>query len=256
MASAVRSTIIIAGVGNGTGIGGATARLFAKSGFNIALIARSADRLHAFTAELKKSGAEVAAFPVTSYSQSEISRVFKDTKTTFPSSPVRVTLWNAASGIWKPFLEITERDLQNTVDTAIVGAFAFAKESVLVFKEQELDERGSRGTLIFTGATASTRGNVTTSAFSSGKFATRALSQSLAKEFGKENIHVAHVVIDGAVITDLSTPKRLASNPDYVENEDIRLNPGAIAETYLHVSQQHRSAWSWELDLRPSHEKW
>jgi len=256
MASAVRSTIIIAGVGNGTGIGGATARLFAKSGFNIALIARSADRLELFTAELKKSGAEAAAFPVTSYSHSETTRVFQSIKSTFPSSPVRVTLWNAATGVWKPFLQVTELDLQNTVDTAVIGAFSFARESLLIFKEQELDERGSRGTLIFTGATASTRGNVTTSAFSSGKFATRALSQSLAKEFGKENIHVAHVIIDGAVITDASTARRLAANSEYVENEDIRLNPDAIAETYLHVSQQHRSAWSWELDLRPSHEKW
>lgn len=117
-----------------------------------------------------------------------------------------------------------------------------------------LDSQGSRGTLIFTAATAATRGNVTTSAFAAGKFATRGLSQSLAKEFGKQNIHVrindlsldvllssldplnppfgqvAHVIIDGAVLTDTSTPKRLEANPNYVKDEDIRLDPTAIAE--------------------------
>ena len=116
-----------------------------------------------------------------------------------------------------------------------------------------LDAQGSRGTLIFTSATAGTRGNTTTAAFAAGKFASRGLSQSLAKEFGKDNIHVrahpivlvlqsvltgviaqvAHVIIDGLVLVDNSTERRLAANPDYLKDEDIRLDPKAIADVCI-----------------------
>lgn len=94
----------------------------------------------------------------------------------------------------KPFLEITAEEVQDSLDTNIVAAFAFAKEAILAFKELEIDEeegKGKRGTLLFTGATASLRGNTTTSAFAAAKFGVRALAQSLAKEFGPQNIHVS-----------------------------------------------------------------
>jgi NAD(P)-dependent dehydrogenase (short-subunit alcohol dehydrogenase family) len=100
---------------------------------------------------------------------------------------------NKAYGVWKPFLDITPEEVRESVDTNIVAAFAFARESILAFKDQELNEQGKRGTLLFTGATASIRGNTITSAFSSGKHGIRALSQSLNKEFGKQNIHVRSV---------------------------------------------------------------
>jgi len=93
-------------------------------------------------------------------------------------------------------LDITPAQVQESADTNIVASFAFAREAILAFKEQPVDD-GKRGTLLFTGATASLRGNTTTSAFAVGKFGVRALAQSLNKEFGKENIHVAHVIIDG-----------------------------------------------------------
>ncbi|KAF9002184.1 hypothetical protein BDQ17DRAFT_1542485 [Cyathus striatus] len=114
------------------------------------------------------------------------------------------------------------------------------------------DENGKRGTLLFTGATASLRGNAVTSAFASGKFGTRALSQSLAKEFGKQNIHVAHAIIDGSILTDQSKN----CGPEWEKNEDVRLNADSIASSYLYLVNQDRSAWTWELDLRPAHEKW
>jgi len=125
----------------------------------------------------------------------------------------------------------------------------------VAFKDLELNEVGKRGTLIFTGATASIRGNVVTSAFAAGKHGLRALSQSLAKEFGKQNIHVAHAIIDGGILTDMArqrmTPEQ-AANPD----PDARLTPEAIANAYLFLTRQDRSAFTWELDLRPAHEKW
>lgn len=93
--------------------------------------------------------------------------------------------------MWKGFLDVTPEDLQLTVNTTVIGGFAFARQAILAFKENDVDDKGKRGTLLITGATASLRGNVTTSAFAAGKFALRALSQSLAKEFGKQNIHVS-----------------------------------------------------------------
>lgn len=107
-----------------------------------------------------------------------------------------VALFNATSDVRGAFLDITSAQLKESVDTNIVASFAFAREAILAFKAQPTHD-GKSGTLLFTGATASPRRNMTTSAFAIGKFGIRALAQSLAKEFGKENIHVAHVIIDG-----------------------------------------------------------
>jgi len=112
-----------------------------------------------------------------------------------PEYAIRAAVFNVGYGVWKPFLEITPQEVQDSLQTNVAAAFSFSRGAILAFKEnKELEEpAGTRGTLIFTGATAATRGNVVTSAFAAGKFGVRALSQSLAKEFGKENIHVAHV---------------------------------------------------------------
>ncbi|KAF9514265.1 hypothetical protein BS47DRAFT_1343193 [Hydnum rufescens UP504] len=220
---------VIAGVGTGGGTGAAIARRFANAGYKVALLSRNAQAVQALSDSIKATGA--LAYPRSGQSDS-----------------IRVTIWNVGEGIFSPFLDVTEEELQKTVDTSVFGPFGFARESITTFKEQELDDQGSRGTLIFTGATASLRGNVTTSAFASGKFALRALSQSLAKEFGKQNIHVSHAVIDGVIATDRKYAKD--DNPDEV------LHPEAIAEAYEFLTRQHRSAWTWELDLRPAHGKW
>jgi NAD(P)-dependent dehydrogenase (short-subunit alcohol dehydrogenase family) len=103
---------------------------------------------------------------------------------------VRAALWNAGDAAWGSFLDITEEQLAGSLQTHVTAAFAFSRQAVLAFQKNEIDGLGRRGTLLFTGATASLRGNTHTSAFAAGKFALRALSQSLAKEFGKQNIHV------------------------------------------------------------------
>lgn len=139
---------------------------------------------------------QAAAFPVSAYTYSAITQLFDDIKKHDWGKPnekaeIRAALWNAGSGIFKTFLEVTEEDINDSVQNNIVAAFAFSRQAVLTFKDNEIDEKGRRGTLIFTGATASIRGNVYTSAFAAGKHGLRALSQSLAKEFGKQNIHVS-----------------------------------------------------------------
>ena len=133
-----------------------------------------------------------------SYSYQALTDVFGPIRAhAWPSggpTELRVAVYNGGSGVRKGFLDVTERDIQTVVDTNINGAFAFSRQAIEEFKKNAIDEKGKRGTLIFTGATASLRGNVTTSIFAAGKFALRALSQSLNKEFGKENIHVSRVV--------------------------------------------------------------
>ncbi|KAI0919540.1 hypothetical protein AcW1_003231 [Taiwanofungus camphoratus] len=259
---AVRPVIVIAGIGNGSGTGASTARVFAKAGYRVALIARNADHLNKTAAEINKAGGEAAAFPVPAYSYPAITSVFQNIKTyqwaSSEKPEIRVALWNAGAGVWKGFLDVTEQELQTVIDANIVAPFAFSRQVLLAFKENEVDELGKRGTLLFTGATASVRGNVTTSAFASGKFALRALSQSLSKEFGKQNIHVAHAIIDGGILTDLSLSRRsdATASKEWKENGDIRLDPDSIAKSYLYLANQDRSAWTWELDLRPAHEKW
>lgn len=159
------------------------------------MIARNPDHLNKLANEINSSGGEAAAFPVKDYAYKTIIGVF-DTVTEHKwASPekaeVRAALWNASSGAFKSFLNVTEEDLADSLQASVTAAFAFSRQAILTFQKNEIDNLGRRGTLLFTGATASIRGNVLTSAFAAGKFGLRALSQSLAKEFGKENIHVS-----------------------------------------------------------------
>jgi len=245
--------LVVAGVGVGGGTGAATAKLFANSGYRVALIARNAESLKSVSDSLNADGGKTAPFPVEAYTQKNIKSVFSSIKQTWPDAEIRVTVFNAGKGVFKPFLETTEEEIQESVDVNIVGAWAFARESILAFRDLQTDDQGKKGTLIFTGATAAIRGNVLTSAFSAGKHGLRALSQSLAKEFGKQHIHVAHAIIDGGIKTDQSqsyiSAERLA-------NPAGMLSPDSIARAYLYLAKQDQSAFTWELDLRPAEEKW
>ena len=142
---------------------------------------------------------QAAAFPLPDYSYkstlSVFDSIFAHQWATTAKSEFRVAVWNSGAGIFKTFLEVTEEDIQDSLQTNVTAAFAFSRRAILAFKDNQLDENGSKGTLIFTGATAAIRGNVWTSAFAAGKFGVRALSQSLAKEFGKENIHVRLYIV-------------------------------------------------------------
>lgn len=252
--SNLKPLIIVAGVGNGSGTGASTARLFGKNGYSVALIARGADSLRKIADEINSAGGDAAPFPVEAYDAGKVSAVFTQIFERFPSKThtLRVALYNVAHGVFKNFLSITPEEVSATLGGTVAPAFAFSKEVILKFKDNEITN-GSRGTLIFTGATASLRGNVVTSLFSAGKQGLRALSQSLAKEFGTENIHIVHSIIDGPILTD---NQRNRNNQEWANNEDARLDPDAIALAYQYVVGQHRSAWTWELDLRPAHEKW
>ncbi|TRM59466.1 hypothetical protein BD626DRAFT_508402 [Schizophyllum amplum] len=247
-ASVLRPLFVVAGCGNGSGTGATAARTFAKAGYSVALIARGADSLNALAQEIKTSGGSAAPIPVTGYGASDFTKAFAAIDEAFPSSEyvLRAALWNAGHAVFKPFLDTRVEELETTLQTNVVGAFAFSQEVVRKLKENEADPSTGRGTLIFTGATASVRGNLMTSAFASAKHGLRALSQSIAKEFNKDGIHVAHAIIDGGI-----------QNTNYPGRElPTGLKPEAIAQAYLYLASQEKSAWTWELDLRPSEEKW
>ncbi|KIM62884.1 hypothetical protein SCLCIDRAFT_1214680 [Scleroderma citrinum Foug A] len=262
--SSIRPLFIVAGIGSGTGTGASAARLFAQKGYRIALISRGQEPLNKLTKELSQNGGEAAAFPIADYTPNSIRSAFTSIRTHFPSatSPLRVALFNAGHGVWKPFLDITDNDLRNSFDVNVAAAFAFSREVITEFLKlgfEDSSEGGQggsrkRGTLLFTGATASIRGNATTSAFAAGKHGLRALAQSLAKEFGKQNIHIAHSIIDGVILTE-RTKGRL-DDPNLEGNMDTHLDSASIAKSYLGLVQQDSSAWTWEIDLRPAHEKW
>ncbi|KAJ7279343.1 hypothetical protein C8J57DRAFT_1303073 [Mycena rebaudengoi] len=257
----VSSVAVIAGIGNGSGTGAAAARLFAKEGYTVALISRGAESLEILTNAIKNSGGHAEAFPVSAYGSDEITAAFSAIHSRYPSPQytVSVAIFNAGHGVWKPFLDITPEDIRESNKVNIEGSFAFARAAILAFQKNTITEgTGKKGTLVFTGATASLRGNVITSAFASGKFALRALSQSLAKEFGKQNIHVAHAIIDGGIATANNRGEVERKPTDPVENPtpNSKLSPESIAASYLYLAKQDSSAWTWELDLRPAHEKW
>ncbi|KAJ7641764.1 hypothetical protein FB45DRAFT_900971 [Roridomyces roridus] len=253
------SVAVVAGIGNGSGTGGAVARLFAKEGYTVALVSRGPEALDVLAKSIKDDGGVATPFPIASYGADDITAAFAAVQARYPAPEYAVTvaIFNAGHGVWKNFLDVTDEDVREVSKVNIEGGFAFSRAAITAFQKNEIAANGARGTLIFTGATASLRGNVITSAFAAGKFAVRALSQSLAKEFGKQNIHVSHAIIDGGIATgntrgDRGQPSSGSENP----TPNLKLSPDAIAVSYLYLVNQDRSAWTWELDLRPAHEKW
>lgn len=251
---AAKRVLVVAGLGNGTGTGASTARLFAKNGYSVALVARGTEIVNKVAEEINSSGGEATPFAIPSYSHDDVTSTWSAIQTRFPKPgfAIRAAVYNVGEPVFKNFLDITPKDVQNVLQTGVAAAFSFARGAILAFKDNDIEQaNGKRGTLIFTGATASLRGGPLTSAFSAGKHGVRALSQSLAKEFGKENIHVAHSIIDGAILN-----RQRRNDVNWEQNEDLRLSPESIASAYRYLVLQDRSAWTWELDLRPSHEKW
>jgi len=252
-----KQVLVIAGIGNNTGTGAATARAFTKAGYHVACIGRSAENLAKLNKEITEAGGYALPFHLENYSDQQLESTWHEIRRSFSSDKyiISAALWNTGHGVWKPFLDITPEEVRETLHVNIEAAFSFSRNAIKTFKENPIDPaNGARGTLIFTGATASVRGNVTTSAFAAGKHGLRALSQSLAKEFGKQNIHVAHTIIDGGILTDRSRQRRPDWDSDDKQGE--RLSPESIAQSYLYLVNQDQSAWTWELDLRPPHEKW
>ena len=217
-------------VGAGRGISGAFARLLARNGYRVVLASRSGA---ARAPEL----AEAARITCDASKVEDVARLFAQLDAELP--PLAVVLYNPSYRSRGPLLSLDPADVERALQVTAFGAFLMAQQAV-----RRLLAHGG-GTVLFTGASASVKGYAESAPFAMGKFALRGLAQSMARELAPKNIHVAHVIIDGAV--------RGSGYPEAAP--DSQLDPDAIAQTMWQLIQQPRTAWSWEVELRPWVEK-
>jgi NAD(P)-dependent dehydrogenase (short-subunit alcohol dehydrogenase family) len=234
------SGVLIVGVGASRGLGAAIGRRFARGGHPVTLAGRNAAKLEATARELEQAGARVS-FVVGDAASAEDSRRFVAEAERL--APLAVAIHNAGSNEPAPFLEVSEQRFTQHWREHALGGFQLAQAAIPVLLEH------GGGSLFFTGASASLRGKSRFSPFASAKGALRNLAQSVAREYGPQNIHVGHVVIDGGIEGD----RLLSRAPQLAEQRgaDGLLHPDAIAEAYWDLHHQHRSAWTLELDVRP-----
>jgi NAD(P)-dependent dehydrogenase (short-subunit alcohol dehydrogenase family) len=216
-------------VGAGAGLSASIARVFAAAGMKVALAARSIDDLGALAAEV---GAETFACDATK--PDAVKRLFADLDR---GGAPDIVVYNASYRTRGPLVDLDPAEVQQSLLVSAFGGFLVGQEAT-----RRMLPRGS-GTILFTGASASVKGYAQSAPFAMGKFALRGLAQSMARELGPQGIHVAHVVVDGGI--------RSARRPEAADRPDALLDPDAIAASYLHLVQQHRSAWTFEVEVRP-----
>jgi NAD(P)-dependent dehydrogenase (short-subunit alcohol dehydrogenase family) len=239
-----KKAILVIGAGDATG--GAIARRFAREGYIACVTRRTADKLEPLVAQIRAEGGVAYAFGSDARNEDEmvalIAKIEQDI------APIEVAVFNIGANVRFSITETTSRVYQKVWEMACFGGFLMGREVTKVMLPR------SRGTIIFTGATASLRGREGFAAFAGAKHALRALAQSMARELWPKGIHVAHPVIDGAIDTEF-----IRTNfPDKYAQKDLGgiLNPDHIAEAYWQIHQQPRDAWTHETELRPWSEPW
>ena len=233
-------------IGAGDATGGEIAKRFAKGGYIACMTRRNVEKLNPLIEEIQAFGGEAVGFASDARKEEQVIELIDQIETTI--GPIEVLVFNIGANVPCSILEETARKYFKIWEMACFSAFLNGRE---VAKRMVTRERG---TIIFTGATAGLRGSAYFSAFAGAKHALRALAQSMARELGPRNIHVAHVVVDGAIDTDFIKN----TFPAIYEKKDQGgiLNPTHIAENYWHIAHQPRDAWTHELDLRPWMEQW
>jgi len=217
-------------VGAGTGLSAALARRLSKASLRVVLAARDREKLAALAAEI---GA--LAIACDAAEAADVDRLFAriDAECPLPS----VVIYNPSFRSRGPFADLRREDVLKTLTVTAYGGFLVGQLAA-----RRMLAAG-RGSILFTGASASIKGYPQSAPFAMGKFALRGLAQSMARELAPQNIHVAHVVIDGAI--------RSAQRPETAPDADTMLDPEAIADSYMYLLQQPRSAWTWEIEVRP-----
>jgi len=221
-------------VGAGEGLSASLARLFARHGLRVGLAARKIEKLGALCGE---TGAR--AFACNATEPEDVERLFGMVEREIGTPDVVV--YNASGRTRGPFVELAPADVAQSIAVSAYGGFLVAQQAA----QRMLPNK--HGAVLFTGASASVKGYAQSAPFAMGKFALRGLAQSMARELSPHGIHVAHFVIDGGI--------RSATRTDAPDRPDSMLDPDAIAENYWNVLQQPRSAWAWEMELRPWVEK-
>jgi NAD(P)-dependent dehydrogenase (short-subunit alcohol dehydrogenase family) len=229
---------VAAVLGVGPGLGAAIARRFAGEGFAVALMARREESVAAVREEIEDGGGEAQPIPTDATDPDSVAASFERVRGELGDPEVFV--YNAGAFQMGGVLEVSPAQFDECFRANCAGAFYAAREVLPAMVE------AGHGTILLTGASAALRGKARFSALAVGKFGLRALAQSMAREFGPQGIHVSHVIIDGQI----NTPSIQEMMPD--REEHTLLSPDAIAETYWQLHSQDRTAWTLELDLRPS----
>ena len=239
-----KKAILVIGAGDATG--GAIARRFAREGYIACVTRRSEDKLQPLVNEIRASGGEAHAFGSDARKEDEMISLIE--KIERDIAPIEVAVFNIGANVRFSITETTSRVYQKVWEMACFSGFLMGRETARVMLPR------ARGTIIFTGATASLRGREGFAAFAGAKHALRALAQSMARELWPKGIHVAHPVIDGAIDTEF-----IRSN--FPERYELKaqqgiLSPDSIAEAYWQIHMQPRDAWTHETELRPWMESW
>jgi NAD(P)-dependent dehydrogenase (short-subunit alcohol dehydrogenase family) len=218
-------------IGAGDGLSASLARLFKSEGMRVGLAARNADKLARLSAEV---GA--VAFACDASKSDQVGALFDHMDRALGGAP-EVVVYNPSARVRGPLIDLDPAQVANALNVSAFGGFLAAQAAARRMAPKK------HGAIFFTGASASVKGYPLSAPFAMGKFALRGLAQSLARELQPQGIHVAHFVIDGGI--------RSAARPTPADAPDSLLDPDAIAASYLQVLRQDRSAWSWELELRP-----
>jgi NAD(P)-dependent dehydrogenase (short-subunit alcohol dehydrogenase family) len=234
-------------IGAGDGNGAAIARRFAREGYVACVVRRSAEKLQPLVAQIVASGGRAQAFGSDARKEEEVAALFEQVERDI--GPVEVLVFNVGANVPSSILDETARKYFKIWEMACFAGFLCGREAA-----KRMAARG-RGTILFTGATASMRGGKGFAAFSGAKHALRALAQSMARELGPRGVHVGHVVIDGMVDTDFIRDNFPQVYAERMPKDGI-LKPEHIAESYWQLHAQPRDAWTFELDLRPYMETW
>jgi NAD(P)-dependent dehydrogenase (short-subunit alcohol dehydrogenase family) len=240
----------VAIVGAGDFIGGEIAKKFASEGFTVFVGRRNGDKLEPLISEIQNLGGHAFGRSLDARKEDDIIKFISDADT---HAPLEACVFNVGANVNFPILDTTERVFRKVWEMACYAGFLTGREAARVMMPR------GKGAIFFTGATASLRGGVGFSAFASAKFGLRAVAQSMARELGPKNIHVAHLIIDASVNTEW-VRQLIATREDAeaVKNIDPNrlMRPAAVAEAYWQLYQQPRDAWTFEHEIRPFGEKW
>ena len=234
---------LVIGVGAEAGLGAQLAHRFAREGFRVLVAGRTEARLQSVATTIKQAGGQAEPIAADATREQDVIALFDKAVT---RGDLELVVYNVGNNAAVPLLDLTAGDFETFWRQNAFGGFLVGQEAV-----RRMLPKG-RGTVLFTGATASLRARPPFTGFASAKAALRALAQGLAREFGPQGIHVAHVVIDGVIDGAYAREKF----PDFVraKGEDGLIDPGVIADVFLSLHRQPRSAWTHELDLRPFNE--
>src|SRR3979490_510933 len=238
----------VAVIGAGDSIGGDIPKKFAAEGFKVFAGRRDGTKLEPLVKEVEDAGGSIVARSLDARKEDEINAFLQEAD---KHAPLEVTIFNVGANVNFPILETTDRVFRKGWERACWAGFLAGRESARLMLPH------GKGNIFFTGATASLRGGSGFAAFASAKFGLRAVAQSMARELGPKNIHVAHLIIDAGVDTAWVRERREKLwGKEALNNPDLLMPPASVAASYWQLYQQPRSAWTFELEIRPFGEKW